>query len=121
MENVDIDSIQGHSLAPGKILLLKISKARKLYIGPQQEPRIVIKGKLAYFLSVCAFRDLNDVSQAVNKSKGNKSAENGLLYADSRQTPIVLQKMLYRGKTWESCQKHKWLEPGKSACWRVFL
>jgi hypothetical protein len=29
--------------------------------------------------------------------------------------------MLYRGKTWESCQKHKWLEPGKSACWRVFL
>lgn len=79
MQNVSRDSIQGHSVAPGKSLVLKISKARKVYIGPQHELRIVIKGKPSYFLSVCVFRDLNDVSYAVNGSKGNKRTENGLL------------------------------------------
>lgn len=65
-------------MVQGNILSLKSPKS-KVYIGPQQGLRIVIKGKLPDFLSVCVFRDLNGVSQAVNGSKGNRSAENGLL------------------------------------------
>lgn len=56
VQNVRTEATLGHSLAPGEILVLLISKARKSDTMPQQELGIVLWAKLCHFLSYCVFK-----------------------------------------------------------------